>query len=70
MPREEQLAVAAGQIPAPDAAGEEHVAAEEDARLLFQETKAAGAVARDEEDLEIDALDRQRVAFHRCESRA
>ena len=65
---EEQFAIPAGQIPAPDAAREEHVPAEKNAIFFRQKTQAAGAVAGDEQYLEVDAFDFFLTRILRCAS--
>ena len=60
---EEQVAVAARQIPAADAPGEKHVAAKQYAALFREKTKTPGAMSWHFEHLEMEALEGDCVAF-------
>src|SRR5205823_3203895 len=57
------VAISAGQIPAPDAAREEHIAAEKNALLFLQKAKTAGAMTRNKQDLQIVLRDRKGRRF-------
>ena len=50
---EEQIAIAARQIPAPDAAGEKHVTAYEELSFSREETKTARRVPRHVQHFEL-----------------
>src|SRR5215204_2308168 len=60
---QEQFVIATWQIRPADAAGEENVAAKEHLALPLQETHAAGAMAGDVQNLEINAFYDQRRRF-------
>ena len=62
-PAEQQIMIAEREIRPADASGKKHIASEEDAFLFVEEAQAAGAVAGDEEDLELQALDREAGRF-------
>ncbi len=54
---EEEVAVPSGQVPAADAAREEDIASENEVVFWEMKAEAAGAVARDFQDVEIEVLE-------------
>ena len=66
---EEQFAVAARQVPAPNASGKENIASEENPLPFPKKAQTARAMTGDQQDFEINAAQFDGIGFIDMESR-